>query len=157
MSRRQIQSTLRLLDGITPDLPIKSANGLLRTPTTATRLHILLPFEGGTIGYVDMMVCLAMELEMTDETREIHIQLHFNGFSPNEYSVSSVHCFSGLITYPVHGRVLTLEVYAGPTKPNDVDKFLSHTIDQIVGLQINSLEQLQLSHICAYRETIDAD
>ncbi len=83
------------------------------------------------------MVCLAAELEMMGETREIHIQLHFDGFNPNDYSVSSVHCFSGLITHPVRGRVFPLAVYAGPTKPNDVDKFLSHSIDQIVQLQVN--------------------
>ncbi len=74
---------------------------------------------------------------MMDKTREIHIQLHFDGFSPNDYSVSSVHCFSGLITYPVPGRVFPLALYAGPTKPNDVDNFLSHSIDQIVRLQVN--------------------
>ncbi len=83
---------------MTPDLPIKSPSGLLRTPTAATRGHVIRPFEGGTIGYVDIMVCLAAELEMMDKAREIHIQLHFDGFNPNDYSVSSMHCFSGLIT-----------------------------------------------------------
>ncbi len=132
MRRRQIQSTLRLLVGMTPDLSIKSANGLLRTPTAATRRHIIRPFEGGTIGYVDIiMVCLAAELETMDKTREIQVLLYFDGFNQNDYSVSSVHCFSGFITYPVPGRVFPLAVYAGPTKPSDVDKFLSHSIDQV--------------------------
>ncbi len=84
---------LRLFGGMTPDLPIKSANGLLRTPTAVTRRHIIRPFEGGTIGYVDIMVCLAAELDMMDTTREIHLQLPFDGFSPKDYSVTSVHCF----------------------------------------------------------------
>ncbi len=83
------------------------------------------------------MVCLAAEMEMMDKTREIHMQLHFDGFNPNDYSVSSVHCFSGLITHPVLGRVFPLAVYAGPTKRNDVDKFLSPSIDQIVQHQVN--------------------
>ncbi len=86
---------LRLCGGMTPDLHIKSANGLLRTPTAVTRRHIIRPFEGGTIGYVDIMACLAAELDMRDTTREIHLQLPFDGFSPKDYSVTGVHCFSG--------------------------------------------------------------
>ncbi len=73
MGRRQMQGMLRLIGDMTPDLPIKSANGLLRTPTAVTRRHIIRPFEGGTIGYVDIMVCLAAELDMMDATREIHL------------------------------------------------------------------------------------
>ncbi len=82
------------------------------------------------------MVCLAAELEMMDKTRGINILLDFDGFNQSEYSVSSVHCFSGLITYPVPGRVFPLAAYAGPTKPSDVDNFLSHSVDEIAQLQI---------------------
>ncbi len=74
---------------------------------------------------------------MMHQTREINVLLFFDGFNQNDYSVSSVHYFSGLITYPVSGRVFPLTLYAGPTKPNDVDKFLSHSIDQIAQLQVN--------------------
>ncbi len=83
------------------------------------------------------MVCLAVELEMMDKTREINILIYFDGFNQNDYSVSSVHCFCGLITYPVPGRVFPLTLYAGPTKPSDVDKFFSHSIDQILQVHVN--------------------
>ncbi len=46
---------------------------------------------------------------MMDKTREI--QFHLDGFSPNEYSVSSVHYLSDLTTYPVRRHVFPLAVY----------------------------------------------
>ncbi len=139
MTRRQTEGMLRLVGSITSDMPIRSANGLRQTTTTAGRRHTLHRFEGGTIGYFNIFECLASELRFMRYTREIHMHLHFDGLSPFIHTATNMHILSAVITHPVRGRVFPLAAYSGTAKLNDIERVLASSFDQIAHIQVTLL------------------
>ncbi len=105
MTRRQTEGMLRLAGSITSDMPIRSANGLRQTTTTAGCRHTLHRLKGGTIGYFNLFGGLVSELRFMRYTREIHMHLHFDGLSPFNHAATNMHVLSAVITHPVRGRV----------------------------------------------------
>ncbi len=96
------------------DMTQQQMNGILRfalsiasnmqATRSANSRHTIHRLESSTIGYCNLFVCPAAELQCMRYTREIDMHLHFDGFLPFIYTDTIMHVLSAVITHPVRGR-----------------------------------------------------
>ena len=81
-------------------------------PRTLLGVPRKVPYERlgtGFVGYFPVLKSLQFEFPRLHVTKEIHLQIHFDGVTPFESSHTQLQVLSGLVTYPNRSRPFPIQ------------------------------------------------